>query len=320
VTALYAGIDLGGTTITAGMASADGTVLARRNIATQSEDGPDAVLERMARLVEGLAKETQSTPSAVGVGVPGLVDLATGTTRFLPNLATQWRDIPVAQFLTQRLHCPVRVLNDARAAALGELKFGLGRSARSMAFFTLGTGIGGGVVIDGKLLLGPLGAAGELGHQTILPNGPLCGCGNRGCLESLASGPAIMAAGIRLLRSGMAPNLHTLVGGDANQVTPRSMAAAAASGDTAVRDVLLESATFLGIGVANVVTALHPDLVVLGGGVAEIGELLITHVRQVVRQRVRMFPVDDVRVEKSAVGDGAGLLGAIGLAIHGFEF
>ncbi len=320
MTTLFAGIDLGGTTITAGLGTAEGTVHARRSIPTRSVEGPEAVLERMATLVEDLAAAHQTRASAVGVGVPGLVDLATGTTRFLPNLPTQWRDVPLASILGQRLSCPVRVLNDVRTATLGELRYGHGRSARSMAFFSVGTGIGGGIAIDGTLRLGPLGAAGELGHQTILPDGPLCGCGNRGCLETLASGPAITAAGVRLLGSGLAPRLHELVAGDANQVSPQTMATAASSGDAMVREALLQAARFLGIGVANVVTVLHPDLVVLGGGVAELGALLIDPVRRVVRDRVRMFPTDAVRIEKSAVGEGAGLLGALALAVHGFKW
>jgi glucokinase len=273
----------------------------------------------MGALVKDLSAGTASRVAAVGVGVPGMVDLQTGTTRFLPNMTTQWRDVPVATILGQRLGCPIRLLNDARTATLGELKYGHGRSVRSLAFLTIGTGIGGGIVIDGKLRTGPLGAAGELGHQTLLPDGPLCGCGNRGCLEVFASGPAISAAGVRLLLSGMAPRLQAIVGGDVSRVSPQTMAAAATAGDAAVADALQRAATFLGIGVANVVTMLHPELVVLGGGVSELGDLLLEPVRRVVRERVRMFPPDDVRVERSAIGAGAGLVGAIALAVHGLE-
>jgi glucokinase len=316
---LFAGIDLGGTTITAGLGTAEGQILARRSIPTRSVQGPEAVLERMAALVDDLAATTQAAVAAVGVGVPGLVDLATGTTRFLPNMPTQWRDVPVAGILGGRLGCPVRLLNDVRTATFGELKYGQGRSARSLAFFSVGTGIGGGIVIDGRLCLGPLGAAGELGHQTILPDGPLCGCGNRGCLEALASGPAITAAGVRLLHSGLAPRLHELVDGDTNRVSPQTMASAAAAGDTRVGEALLQAARFLGIGVANVVTVLHPELVVLGGGVAELGERLLEPIRQVVGERVRMFPAETVRIAKSAVGEGAGLLGALALAVHDLD-
>lgn len=311
---LYAGVDLGGTTITAGIAAADGRLIASRTVPTNSSEGPNAVLGRIVLLIEALAAETGAKARALGVGLPGLVDVARGEARFLPNLTTQWRDVPVAAVLSARLRCPVWCINDARAAALGELTYGLGRDARTMAFYTLGTGVGGGVAIGGKLLLGKLGAAGELGHMTIVPDGPRCGCGSRGCLETLASGPAIAGEGMRLLRSGLAPELHRLTGGDDGRITPRTMADAAAAGDVLVREVLVRAAGFLGLGVANIVTALHPDLIVLGGGVAGIGPLLFDEVRRVVAERVRMFPTDGVRIEPSALGDAAGLLGAVALA------
>ena len=218
---LYAGIDLGGTTVTAGLATADGRLVASRTIPTESSDGPTAVLSRVADLVRSLAAEAGAAPRLVGVGLPGLLDVAAGTALFLPNLPTQWRGVAVAETLSGRLGCPVRCLNDARAATLGELAYGRGKNARTMAFYTLGTGVGGGVAVEGKLLLGPLGAAGELGHMTILPDGPRCGCGNRGCLETLASGPAISGEGVRLLRRGLAPELHRLTGGDAAGSPPR---------------------------------------------------------------------------------------------------
>ena len=185
-----------------------------------------------------------------------------------------------------------------------------------MAFFALGTGIGGGVVIDGRLRLGPLGAAGELGHQTILPDGPRCGCGNRGCLETLASGPAIAAEGVRLLRER--PGTQAPRAGR-GRCQARSRRARwrwpPRPDDEAVAEALVRAAEYIGIGVANVVTVLHPDLVVLGGGVAEIGPLLFDTVRETVRRRVGMFPVDDLRIEKSLLGDKAGALGGIALAV-----
>jgi glucokinase len=319
---LYAGVDLGGTKITAAVADAEGKVICQRQTATHSHEGPAAVLDRIAELVASLAAEAGASDSpprlaALGMGCPGLVDVARGITRFFPNLPTQWRDVPAAEVLSGRLGCPVRLLNDVRTATLGELTYGRGRTARTMAFFALGTGVGGGVAVDGRLHLGPLGAAGELGHQTILPDGPICGCGNHGCLETLASGPAITAEGVRLLRTGLAPKLHELVDGDAGRITPKEMATAAAAGDENVRDSILRAAEYLGIGVANVVVVLHPDLVVLGGGVAEMGDILLDRVRETVRRRVGMFPTDGVRIERSALGERAGLQGAIALAVHG---
>jgi len=314
---IYASVDLGGTNIAGVFAGRDGRILCEKKVPTQSHEGPEAVLECIAELVNGLAQEIGSRPRALGMGIPGLADLKNGVTKFLPNLPTQWRDVPVRDVLSPKIGCPVYLLNDVRLATLGELTFGHGRSARTMAFFALGTGIGGGVAVDGKLRLGPLGAAGELGHQTILPEGPRCGCGSRGCLETLASGPAITAEGVRLMLSGLAPKLHELVRGEASAVTPREMAAAAEAGDTRVREAIVRAASYLGIGVANVVTILHPDLVVLGGGVAAIGPLLFDTVRQTVRERVGMFPTDDIEIKPSLLGERAGALGGIALAMKG---
>jgi glucokinase len=314
---IYASVDLGGTNIAAVFAGADGRAVAEQSVPTRSHEGPDAVLARMAALVNDLARQSGHKPAALGLGVPGLADLKNGRTRFLPNLPTQWRDVPVRDVLSSKIGCPVYLLNDVRMATLGELVFGHGRESRTMAFFALGTGIGGGVVVDGKLRLGPLGAAGELGHQTILPDGPRCGCGNRGCLETLASGPALTAEGIRLMLSGQAPRLHELVKGEASAVTPKQMAVAAEAGDEVVKDAIIRAARFLGIGVSNIVVILHPDLIVLGGGVAAIGPLLFDTVRQTLRERVGMLPTDEVAIKPSMLGDRAGALGGIALAMKG---
>jgi glucokinase len=318
---LLAGVDLGGTSIKAALADESGRVLARDVIPKESHQGPDGVLARIADLIQRLRSNiANESPQAqllgLGMGVPGLVDVQTGTTKFLPNLPTQWRDVPAAATLSERLGSPVRLLNDVRTATLGELRFGHGRNQPRMtlAFFSIGTGVGGGVAIDGQLRLGPLGAAGELGHQTLMADGPRCGCGNRGCLEALASGPAIVAEGVRLMRTGLAPQLHHLVAGQSDRVTPREMLVAADAGDELVREALQRAATWIGIAAANVVTVLHPDLVVLGGGVAELGDLLTSTVQDVIRDRVRMFPTDAVQVVRSQLGDSAGLIGEIALA------
>jgi glucokinase len=311
---LFASADLGGTKIAAAIAGADGEILAEGRIATNSYEGSAGVLPRIAGLVADLSARLGAQPAALGVGVPGLVDVRTGVTQFLPNLPSQWRGVPVGETLSNSLGCPVFLLNDARMATLGEFTFGRGKAAETMIFLTIGTGIGGGVVIDGKLRLGPLGAAGEFGHQTIQRDGPLCGCGNRGCLEALASGPALVGEGVRLLLSGLAPILFEMVSGNAGAVTPKEMGAAARAGDTPVRDAIARTAAWLGIGIANMVTALHPDLVVLGGSVAALDELLLEPVRETVKARVRMFPAGDISIERSLLGDSAGLLGGIALA------
>ncbi len=316
MTRLYAAVDLGGTNTSCALGYEDGRVLCERTDPTYSHEGPEAVLERIASVLKDMSSAAGDQPIGLGMGVPGLVDRATGTTVFLPNLATQWRNVPVGEILSSRLGCPVYVLNDVRTATLGELTYGAGTNTGWLVFFSVGTGIGGGIVMDGKLRLGPLGAAGELGHQTIVPDGTLCGCGNRGCLETLASGPAIAAEGVRLLRSGLAPRLYEIVGGRSDYVSPKEMKEAAEAGDQPVRLALIRAAAYLGIAVSNVIVTLHPELVVLGGGVSALGSILIDTVKATVRERVNMFPVDDVRIEQSKLGDRAGLYGAIALAMH----
>jgi glucokinase len=314
MTDLLAGVDLGGTNLTVALGTAEGRREGERKIPTRAHEGPQAVLERIAQAVRELSKDCGASPRSLGMGVPGLVDREAGVTTFLPNLPTQWKGVPVSKILGSALGCEVHLLNDVRTATLGELVFGLGRGVGTMAFFALGTGVGGGIVVDGKLRLGPLGAAGELGHETILPDGARCGCGNRGCLETLASGPAIEAEGVRLELSGLAPRLRELTAGDPRGVTTEAMGEAARRGDAAVGEALARAAGYLAIGVANVVVTLHPELVVIGGGVSGLGDLLLVPLREEVARRVRMIPATSVRIERSAVGDHAGLLGALALA------
>lgn len=313
----YASIDLGGTKIAGALATAGGDVLAQRVIPTESHAGPAVVLQRIAGLVEALAAEAQVRPHALGMGVPGLADLETGVVKFLPNLPTQWRETPAGPYLAQALGCPVRLLNDVRMATLGELVYGHGRAdaARgAMIFFALGTGIGGGLAIDGRLYLGPMGASAEFGHMTVVPDGPACSCGSRGCLEIYAGGPAITGQGVRLLLAGQTTCLYDLVEGRPERVNPAVMAQAAAAGDERVKAVLVQAAEHLGIAVANAILMVHPHLVVLGGSVAEIGPLLFDTVRATVAWRVGMFSAADIAILPSQLGNRAGLWGGIALA------
>lgn len=317
---LYACIDLGGTKIAAALADAGGNLLFTRTVPTEAHLGPDAVLHRLAGVVRDLEAEAGQPAVSLGMGLPCLVDVPHGISRFCPNMETQWRNIPVAATLRELLGVPVGLLNDARAATLGELIYGHGKAepgrpgVQTMVMFTLGTGIGGGVVIDGKLRLGSHSAAGELGHQTVQADGPLCGCGNRGCVEAIASGPAIAAQGRRLAELGQAPVLRELLETRGGSVHPGLMAEAAAKGDQAVAEVFRSAGEYLGIAASNMITALHPELVVFGGGMAALGDLLLAPIRQTILHRVRMLPPETVRVERSLLGSQAGLLGALVIA------
>jgi glucokinase len=314
--AYYAGVDLGGTKTAIAIGDGHSTsVLASRTIETRGERGPEDVLARIGAAGDELRREAGiEALSGAGVGIPGLCDIAGGRVLFCPNLTGNWRGVEAGAILARSLGAPVRLLNDARAAAWGEFRFG-SRPGDDLLMVTVGTGIGGGVVLDGRLRLGRLGAAGEIGHQTVVPNGVPCGCGNRGCLESVSSGPALAAEGVRLLRIGLAPNLHGLVGGDADAVSPGKMAD---SGDPEIEAAIERSARWLGTGIANAVTLLGVERVVLTGGMSALGDKLLVPIREEIKTRVRMFPPDDVQVECSAVGERAGVLGALAWAAdHG---
>ena len=320
---LFAGVDIGGTKIAVALGAASGEVHAAGSIplidstnpATPTPHppgSPEEVLRRTANLIESLSAPLKAPLTAIGVGLPGRVNGITGTAEFLPNLLGKWKGAPVVDLLHRYTGKPVYILNDARLATLGEFAFGAGRQTRNMLLVTVGTGIGGGLILDGQLRLGLYGAAGEVGHQTIQLDGPECSCGSRGCLETMASGPALAAEGAKLVRERLAPRLQELAG-DA-PITPKLMVAAAAAGDALVAAAIDRTARYLGIGIANAVTITAVELVVITGGMSALGELLLQPVRQVIAERVRMFPGHEVRVACSTLGDQAGVLGGIALA------
>ena len=294
---LHLGIDLGATNLkwsTVGQADDAWRTLGQGQVATDAEAGPDAVIGRMIDVARA-ARERWAIVS-IGIGVPGLYDPATGRTRFLVNVPGGWADQPVGPRVSAALGLPVALINDARAFGLAELRLGAGRGARTMVGLTLGTGIGGVIAIDGRVHFGHDGTAGEIGHQTIEPDGPLCGCGNHGCLEALARADRIAEA--------------------CGTPTAEAAVEAARAGDAHALEGLARTGRYLGIGIANVVTLISPDTVVIGGGVAAAGELLLGPIRDELRRRVRTTSLDPVQVVVAELGVWAGSIGA---AIHGAE-
>jgi glucokinase len=313
---VFAGIDLGGTKIAAVLGTRKGQILASDTIETSPAKGPGDAFARIAELLNRLTCECGSKPMSIGIGVPGLVDFEHGIIKFLPNLPSDWCGFAAAEFLHDRTGLKAFLLNDARLAALGEHRFGTVPPRDNLLVVTIGTGIGGGLILDGRLRLGLCGGAGEIGHQTILPDGEECSCGSRGCLETLVNARTLTAEGISLARSGEAPHLAKLVQGNWSAITPKEMAIAAGQGDKAIADAIEKAARYLGLGIANAVTVTAVDHVVLTGGVAALGELLLRPVRSVVQERVKMFPADRVQISCSTLGDKAGALGALALAVQ----
>jgi len=310
---LFIGIDLGGTNIKAALVNTEtGDIAATRSTPTRAREGHDAVISQMAVLVEEIilaSNKTKADIGGIGVGIPGALDLDKGLTVFLPNLPGNWRNVPVRDQLSRLSNLHVAILNDARSMTVGEWKFGAGRGF-DMACYTLGTGIGGGLVLNGQLHLGINGSAGELGHVSVDLNGPKCGCGSRGCIEAYASGPAIAALGMKAVVQGRNTTIADMCEGDLNKITPELVAEAAKRGDEAAREIYEFAGNIIGAGIANVITATTPRRIVIGGGVAAAGELILDPIRRSMRARV--FLVDSLQVEVVAaqLGNNAGLIGA----------
>jgi glucokinase len=297
-TSRHLGLDLGGTNIkwvVVERDAGDWRVLDRDQVTTPTADGPDAVVPRLAA-VGAEAIDRSPGVTSVGIGVPGLYDPAAGTTRFLVNFPGAWAGRPVAGPVGAALGLPAFLINDARAFGLAELRLGAGRGASSMIGLTLGTGVGGVIAVEGRVHQGHDGTAGEIGHQTIEPDGPWCGCGNRGCLEAFARADQIAAA--------------------CGTVTVEEAVSRAQAGDVRATDGLAQVARYLGIGIANMIVVISPDRVVIGGGIAAASDLLMGPIRDELRRRVQTTSLDAVEIVTAQLGTWAG---AIGAAIHGAE-
>ena len=310
----YLGIDLGGTNIKAALVNTlTGEISGTTSIPTQSREGSDAVITNMGKLVESVVAASGIAPEdigGIGIGVPGEIDMERGVTLFLTNLPGQWRNVALAEKLKALTGFEVSLINDARAMTFAEWKFGAGKGVETAAFYTLGTGIGGGLIINNKLHLGIGGAGGELGHVIVDLYGDACGCGSRGCVEAYASGPAIAAMGMKAVVQGLTTSLAEMCGDDLNKITPELVCQAALAGDEIAKDIYERAGRYIGIGVASIITALNPRRVVFGGGVAAAGELILDPIRRTVQSRVTLININEVHIVLATLGNNAGLVGA----------
>jgi glucokinase len=294
----HLGLDLGGTNIKAVVVERTGVdwqVLDRDQVATPAAAGPDAVVARLIDVGADLIGRSAGVAS-VGVGVPGLYDPEAGTTRFLVNIAGAWSGKPVGAPVSAALGLPTFLINDARAFGLAELRVGAARGVSAMIGLTLGTGVGGVIAVDGRVHQGHDGTAGEIGHQTIEPDGPWCGCGNRGCLEAFTRADQIAAM--------------------CGTATAEEAIARARAGDLRAVEGFAQVGRYLGIGIANMIAVISPDRVVIGGGLAVAADLLLGPIRDELRRRVHTTSLERVEIVTAELGTWAG---AIGAAIHGAE-
>ncbi len=316
------GVDLGGTKIAAGLVEGSGRVVARVEHSTPVREGPGAVIQRMLEATREVCRAGGvdiASVRAVCVAAPGPLDPARGVVVHAPNLA--WRQVAVVEPMERALGVPVFLENDANAAALGEWWAGAGRGTAHFLYVTVSTGIGGGIVIGGRLYRGAHAAAGEIGHTVIVvEDGPLCGCGHRGCLEAVASGTAIARRAVEALRGqasqpdGPGSILWRLAGGQPERIDARLVAEAARQGDALAQEVLEVTWRYLGAGLVNLMNLFDPEAIAIGGGVSRMGEMMMEPLRRYVRARAVAGPAEGTRLVTAQLGRNAGVVGAAAVA------
>jgi glucokinase len=310
------GVDLGGTNIVVGLLPMEGgEVLGLRTMPTEAQRGAKFVVDRIVEMVQSAITQvlsqqggTREEVAGVGIGSPGPLNRATGTVINTPNLG--WRNFPLRDLISNAVKLPASLDNDANCATFGEWWLGAGRDVQTLVGLTLGTGIGGGIVIDGKLYHGCSDIAGEIGHMTIEANGRRCKCGNYGCLEQYASGPAIALRAVEGIEAGAESVLTDLVKGHLDRITAAMVYQAVLLHDEYATEVMKDTAKFLGAGVANLLNILNPEMVVIAGGVTQAGDYLFEPLRAEVRRRAFKTAQECCRIVPAELHGTAGVVGA----------
>ncbi len=315
------GVDMGGTKILSAVIDPEGSILGTAKMSTKAEKGADAVIDRIAACVRKSVEKSGVSADAIeaiGIGAPGPLDPATGVVIFAPNLG--WRDVPLKTELETRTGFPTFVDNDVNVGTLGEHVFGAGQGVENVVGIFVGTGIGGGIILQGELFHGASKTAGEIGHIVVKAGGPRCGCGTRGCLEALASRTA-MARQLRraIQKKGKSSVLSELTKGDLTTIRSGALAKAVRLGDPLTLKVIRKATKYLGIGIGSIVNFLNPELIVLGGGVVEaLGDPFLDAVATATEKYALPNTLNGVRIVTAELGDNAGILGAAALARQRF--
>lgn len=308
---IYVGVDLGGTNIAVGLVNEDGKILAKGSTPTKLPRAYGPVIEDIAKITLSVIKKAGYTVDdieAIGVGVPGICDPQTGIIPFCTNLG--WHDVPFVSELQQYIDRPVYVDNDATVAGLAESVAGVSAGVDNSVFLTLGTGVGGGIVIGGKVYSGTHGVGSELGHMIIQMDGEMCSCGNRGCLERYASATAIIREGRKAYAAHPESMIGTLCHGDAERINAKTIFDAAKAKDPVASDVFAWYIKGLSIGIINIINSLDPEVVVLGGGVSLAGDFLLDAVREAIKPYLFYKTMPYARIEIAQLGSDAGIIGA----------
>ena len=313
------GVDLGGTNIVVGVLGlGGGDLLALRSLPTEAQRGAKFVVDRIVHMVKEAIQEvadanggTRENFAGIGIGSPGPLDRSTGTIINTPNLG--WRNFPLRDLISNEVGLPAALDNDANCATYGEWWLGAGRNVDNLIGFTLGTGIGGGIVLNGEIFHGVSDSAGEIGHTTIDSTGRKCKCGNYGCLEAYASGPAIALRAVEGIEAGTESVLPDLVDGDLTRITAATVYEGAVLGDAYANEVMKETAKFLGTGIANVINLLNPEMVVIAGGVTRAGDHLFVPLRAEVRRRAFRSAEEACQIVPAKLMGTAGVIGAVAM-------
>ena len=307
------GIDVGGTNVKIALVDDNGKIIYSNSVPTYAKMGYEYTVNNIKQAIKDLMKETNTTPSdieGIGFDFPGQVDCKTGVVKLAPNIPG-WVNVPIAQMIEDEFHIPTRIDNAASCAALGELKFGAGRGCENFICITVGNGIGSGIVINGKVVRGATNAAGELGHIKLQMNGgPICGCGDTGCLEAFASGPAIVAMAQEYIKGGKSTKFREMAAVEGGEITPYMVAKAAEEGDPVAKRIFEIVGEYIGIGLTSVINLLNPERVIIGGGVAESGELLLGPIRKTIKERAMVVAGNAVEIVPAQLGNSAGVIGA----------
>lgn len=304
------GVDVGGTNIKIALVGINGEISYSNSIPTRAEMGYEYTISAMKQAIHDLMNETNTTKDdieGIGFGFPGQIDYKNGIVRNAPNIPG-WVEVPIEETMEKEFGIPTRVDNDVRCAALGELNFGAGKGCDNLICITVGTGIGSGLIVNGKLVRGASNAAGEIGHIKLeLEGGPLCGCGDYGCLEAFASGPAIVAMAEEYIKGGKSTKYRELSNGE---ITPYIVSEAAKQGDAVAKRIFTIMGEYIGTGLASVVNLLNPEKIIIGGGVADAGEILLNPIKETIVKRAMSISGSTVQVVPAQLGNTAGVIGA----------
>jgi glucokinase-like ROK family protein len=315
---LLAGVDIGATSIDLGIADFSGKILTRYDESASVKDGPIKILGRVCSLLEKMLKENNWGPEriiGIGIGVPGPVDFSAGIV-ISPPIMPGWDRYPIIQTMQQWFpSANVVVDNDVNVMALGEINQGAGKRVDNLIFVKIGTGIGAGIICEGKIYRGASGCAGDIGHIAVNKSGPLCHCGNQGCLETVAAGPAIAERSLLAAQAGKSPILLKYYETNGNVLRSEDVGSAAREGDALAIEVIRESGQFVGDVLASLVNFYNPEMIVIGGGVSNFGNLLLSSIRQTVLHRSLPLATRDLEIVFSEIGGDAGVIGAVNLAM-----